>query len=276
RFLLFDAVTMFLRTVVATDVLVIVLDDLHWADNESLLLLGFVARELRDQRLLVLGTYREVELRQAAAAARALGNLTRSSHRLTLGGLTADDVGEYVLATCGRAPAPHTIDAILRTTEGNAFFVSEIVQLLLAKGQLDPSAVRSGRLELPAGVQEVIARRIESLSAPGRTLLAAAAVLGREFEVTVLGRMAGLPVEAVFSELAAAVQLGAIEEVGERPGVFRFTHALLQETLIATLGPAARAELHRAAGAALEAVHADALEAVLGDIAHHYFEAAAL
>src|SRR5262245_15796380 len=276
RFRLFDAVTMFLRTIVATDILVIVLDDLHWADNESLLLLSFVARELRDQRLLVLGTYREVELRQAAAAGVALGNLTQSSHRLTLAGLTADDVGEYVLATSGRAPARDTIQVILRTTEGNAFFVNEIVQLLLAKGQLDPFAVRSGRLDLPAGVQEVIRRRIESLPAAGRDLLATAAVLGREFEVGVLARIAGLPVEAVFSELAAAVQLGAIEEVAERPGEFRFTHALLQEALTATLGPAARAELHRAAGAALEAVHAGALEAVLGDIAHHYFEAAAL
>src|SRR5215831_3921185 len=133
RFRLFDAIAMFLRTIAASELLVLVLDDLHWADHESLLLLSFVARELRDQRLLVLGTYREVELRQAAAAARALGNLTQSSHRLTLAGLTADDVGEYVLATSGRAPARDTIQVILRTTEGNAFFVNEIVQLLLAK-----------------------------------------------------------------------------------------------------------------------------------------------
>jgi len=120
RFRLFDGVTMFLRSVVGTALLVIVLDDLHWADNESLLLLAFVARELRDQRLLVLGTYRETELRQAADAARALGDLARSSHRLTLTGLTADDVGQYVLAAGGRGPAPETVQAILLATEGNA------------------------------------------------------------------------------------------------------------------------------------------------------------
>src|SRR5262249_56174981 len=84
RFRLFDAVTMFLRAVVGTELLVVVLDDLHWADNESLLLLAFVARELRDQRLLVLGTYRETELRQAAAAGRMLGDLARSTPPLTL------------------------------------------------------------------------------------------------------------------------------------------------------------------------------------------------
>src|SRR5215475_5724616 len=136
RFRLFDAVTMFLRAVVATELLVVVVDDLHWADNESLLLLAFVARELRDQRLLVLGTYRETELRQAAAAARVLGDLARSSHRLTLTGLTGDNVAQYVLAACGRAPAPDTVEAILRATDGNAFLVTEVVQLLIARGQL--------------------------------------------------------------------------------------------------------------------------------------------
>src|SRR5262245_14930902 len=176
RFRLFDAVTMFLRAVVATELLVVVVDDLHWADNESLLHLAFVARELRDQRLLVLGTYRETELRQAAAAARVLGDLARSSHRLTLTGLTGDDVAQYVLAACGRAPAPDTVEAILRATEGNAFFVTEVVQLLIARGQLDASVVRSSSLDLPAGVQEVIRRRIEPLSAEARRVLGAAAV----------------------------------------------------------------------------------------------------
>jgi tetratricopeptide (TPR) repeat protein len=276
RFRLFDAVTMFLRAVVGTELLVVVLDDLHWADNESLLLLAFVARELRDQRLLVLGTYRETELRQAAAAARVLGDLARSSHRLTLSGLTGDDVAQYVLAACGRAPAPETVEAILRATEGNAFFVTEVVQLLLARGQLDASAVRSSSLDLPAGVQEVIRRRIEPLSAETRRVLGAAAVIGREFEIGVLARIVALPADAVFFELASAVHLGAIEEVAERPGAFRFSHALLQETLATDLGSTVRAELHRAAGAALEAVHGEALDPVLGDIARHYFEAAPL
>jgi len=154
--------------------------------------------------------------------------------------------------------------------------VTEVVQLLLVRGLLDASAVRSGYLDLPAVVQEVIRRRIEPLSPAGRRVLAAAAVIGREFEIGVLARVVALPVEEVFLELAAAVRLGAIGEVAERPGGFRFAHALLQETLHADLGTAARAELHRATGAALEAVHAEALDPVLGDIAHHYFEAAPL
>lgn len=178
RFRLFDAVTMFLRTIASHDLLVVVLDDLHWADNESLLLLAFVARELRGERLLMLGTYRETELRQSMAAARALGDLARSSHRLTLSGLTADDVGQYVLAASGQAPEPGTIQAILRATEGNAFFVTEVVALLHVKGPLDATALRSGHVDLPAEVYELIRRRIAPLSVAGRSVLATAALLG--------------------------------------------------------------------------------------------------
>jgi tetratricopeptide (TPR) repeat protein len=276
RFQLFDAVTMFLRTIATPDLLVVVLDDLHWADSESLLLLAFVARELHDQRLLVLGTYRETELRQSRAGARAFGDLARASHCLTLTGLTASDVGEYVLAACGQTPGPESIRAILRATEGNAFFVTEVVELLHLRGQLDATALRSGHLDLPAEVHEVTRRRIAQLSDAGRGVLAAAAVLGREFEVALLARIVGLPADATFAELTDAARRGVIEEVAEHPGKFRFAHALLQETLTADLGAAARADLHRAVGAALEAVHGDALDPVLGDIAHHYFEAAPL
>jgi tetratricopeptide (TPR) repeat protein len=276
RFRLFDAVTMFLRAVAATDLLVIVLDDLHWADNESLLLLAFVARELRDQRLLMLGTYRETELRQAMAAARALGDLARSSHRLTLAGLTADDIGQYVSAACGQSAAPGTVQAILQATEGNAFFVTEVVQLLHAQGRSDESVPDSRRLDIPAGVRETIRRRVEPLSAAGRRVLAAAAVLGREFDVGVLARVVGLPAESILRELEAATRLGVIEERVERSGGYRFAHALLQQALVAELDAKVRAELNRGAAVALEAFQGDALDPVLGNIAHHYFEAAPL
>jgi tetratricopeptide (TPR) repeat protein len=276
RFRLFDAIAMLLRTIAATELLVLVLDDLHWADHESLLLLAFVARELRDRRLLVLSTYREVELRQAAAASRALGVLAGVSHRLPLAGLTADEVGQYVATVFGRAPATETVEAIHRATEGNAFFVTEVVRLLHARGEFDDGALRSGRLDVPAELHEVIRSRIAPLSATGRNVLAAAAVLGREFEVGVVARVVGRPVDEVVSELAAAARLGAISEVVERPGEFRFAHALLQQALTADVGTATRAALHRAAGAALEEVYQDALAPMLGDIANHYFAAAPL
>ena len=118
--------------------------------------------------------------------------MTRSTHRLTLSGLTADDVAHYMTAACGGAAARDTVDAILHATRGNAFFVTEVVQLLQARGPLDAASIRGAILELPAGVQEVIHRRIAPLSAACRHLLAAAAVIGREFEVGVLARATGL------------------------------------------------------------------------------------
>jgi tetratricopeptide (TPR) repeat protein len=277
RFRLFDAVTMLLRSIATDDTLLVVLDDLHWADNESLLLLAFVARELRDARLLVVGTYRDAELRQAAAAARALGTLARTCHRVTLGGLAVDDIAGYVRATYHLAPTLETLEAVHAATAGNAFFVTEVLQLLHGKGQLEAATPQTVRLDIPDGAREVIRRRVQPLSDDGRRTLAAAAVIGRDFEIGVLVRMGDLPpVEVMLRDLADAVQLGVIEELVERPGAFRFTHALVQDALVDELGPDARARLHQAAGAALEAVFGDALDPILGDIAHHYLEAVPL
>src|SRR5262249_40944566 len=159
---------------------------------------------------------------------------------------------------------------------GHALFLPEVVQRRQSQGRPDESAPDSQRLDIPQGVRETIRRRVEPLSDAGRRVLASAAVIGREFDVGVLARVVGLPAVSVLRELEAASRLRIIEERAERPDGFRFAHALLQDALVAELGPEVRAELHRDAGAALEAVHGDALDPVLGDIAHHYFEAAPL
>ena len=276
RFRQFDAVTMWLRAVAQDELLVVALDDLHWADSESLLLLAFVTRELQHVRLLVLGTYRANEFRQAAAAARALAELARGSHRLVLDGLTADEVSHYVRAACGGAPPPETVAAIHRATDGNAFFVTEVVELLQAKGEIAAPLPRGMRLDLPDGVREVIRRRLEPLTETGRRVLAAAAVIGRDFDAGILARVVERSVDALLVELAPALRLGLIAEIAERPGGYRYAHALVQETLVDYLGAAGSVQLHRAAGAALEHVHGGALDLVLGDVAHHYLEAAPL
>ena len=109
-------------------VLVVALDDLHWADSESLLLLAFLAREIRDARLLVVGTYREVEMRQAAAIPRILDELGRQAHVLRLAGLVPGDVASYVASSTGRAAAEDVVDAIHRATDGNAYYMTEVVR----------------------------------------------------------------------------------------------------------------------------------------------------
>ena len=276
RFRLFDAVATFLRAVARDELLVLVLDDLHWADSESLLLLTFLAREIRDVRLLVVGTYREVEMRQAAAVPRILGDLARTSHRVALIGLAVLDVARYVTAAAGHQVPEEVVHAIHRATEGNAYFVTEVVQLLRAEGRLDSPAALRSRIELPDGVRDVIRRRVDPLPDPTRRLLEAASVLGRELDLAVLAHVMGADVPAIFEGLSPALALGAMTLVADSPRRVRFAHALLQETLVADLGAGTRADLHRRAGEALEAVHADALDPILGEIAHHYFEAAPL
>src|SRR5262249_13544369 len=145
------------------------------------------------------------------------------------------------------------------------------VRFLYSRGRLAESALGPGRLDIPEGVRETIRRRVEPLSDTARRVLAAAAVIGREFDIDLLARVVGLPPEGIRRELEAATRLGVIQERAERPGGFRFAHALGPE-----LGAEVRAELHRDAGATLEVLHGNALDHVLGDIARHYFEAAPL
>src|SRR5262245_25351538 len=154
--------------------------------------------------------------------------------------------------------------------------MTEVVRLLQSEGRFGSTAGFPTRLALPDGVRDLIRRRIDPLPAETRRLLEAAAVLGRSVDLPVLGHMLDEKPSRIVDLLAPAVVLGALGEASETPGRIRFTHALLQETLTADLPAIERAELHRRAGAALEAVHAGARDALLGEIAHHYFEAAAL
>jgi tetratricopeptide (TPR) repeat protein len=276
RFQLFDAVTTFLRAAATDELLVIVLDDLHWADSESLLLLGFVARELRDAALLVVGTYREVEMRQAAAVPRILGDLARTSHAVRLGPLVPSDVARYVETSAGHPVDDDVVQAIQRTTEGNAYFLTEVVRLLQSEGRLDAAATLPARLLLPDGVRDLVRRRIEPLPPETRRLLEAAAVLGRNFDLPVLAHMLDAKPPHILELAGPALAIGALSDATETPGRLRFAHALLQETLVADLPARDRAELHRRAAEALEAVHSGARDALLGELAHHYFQAAAL
>src|SRR6185295_6843834 len=186
RFRLFDSVTAFLRAASADGPLMLVLDDLHWADAGTLSLLEFLARELEGARLLVLGTYRDVELTKGHPLAATLAELTRERlfERVVLRGLDADDVGRFIAGTAGISPPEALVAAVYRHTEGNPLFVTEVVRLLVQEGALSPDKLSSKEhwsVRIPDGVREVIARRLERLSKRAQEVLQTAAVLGREF-----------------------------------------------------------------------------------------------
>jgi tetratricopeptide (TPR) repeat protein len=264
RFRLFDAVAGLLRRAGEAEPLLLVLDDLHWADRSSLALLRFVARELRDARLLVLGTYRDVQL-GGSPAAEPLAKLAGRARHLTLGGLGEDDVAELLALTAGRPPGADLAQAVHRRTGGNPLFVREVARLLAAED----------RPAIPEGVREVLRRRLDGLPAGCAEHLAVAAVLGQEFRLDLLGAVSGRSTEAQLALLDHAVEARLVEPSPGTVAGYRFTHALLREVLYERLPAASRVALHRRAGQAIEERFAADLEPRLAELAHHFRQAAA-
>ena len=272
RLRLFEAVGTFLRRLARTRPLLLVLDDLHVADEPSLLLLRFVARELAGDRLLVVCALRDVDptMRPPVAAARA--ELVREPwvSQISLTGFEEAEVAEYVGLSAALADPHRLAHAIHARTEGNPFFVAALVSLLGDEGRI---ADDDAWLRVPPGLRAVIKERVGRLSERCRSLLAPAAVIGREFGVSVLATLAGLPVDELLDALDEAMAEGVVEEVPGSPGRLRFGHALIRDALYDELTPARRLQLHARVGEALEAAHSGDAGAYLTELAHHFFAA---
>ena len=276
RFRLFDGVVRFLQAASKRQPLVLILHDLHWADQPSLLLLEFLAREPRAARLLVIGTYRDVEVGRHHPLSRTLAELARSqrSQRLLLRGLRQPDVARFIALTAGIEPLPALVEAVHRETEGNPFFVTEVVRLLVAEGRLESTPLeRSWSVSIPESVRDVVGRRLERLSEACNRVLTIAAVVGRDFSLPVLEHTSGLSTADLLDVLDEAVAARLIQE--ETPaGHYRFTHALVQETLYDELSTASRTRVHAQIGKALEQIYAADPEPHVTELAHHFAQAA--
>jgi DNA-binding SARP family transcriptional activator/tetratricopeptide (TPR) repeat protein len=274
RFRLFDSMSAFLRSAASVQPLVLVLDDLHAADEPSLLLLRFVARELDGMRILVAAAYRDVDPLLTDPLTTALAELGRERVTRTLGlvGLAESDVASFIELTTARAPAPGLATSVYAETDGNPLFVGEIVRLLAAEGRLDEASV--DRFSVPESVRGVIRRRLGRLSEECRQLLTLASVLGREFDLDVLAKMAALERTALLGLLDEAMAARVVSEAPGSIGRLRFAHALIRDTVYEDLTRARRVQLHGQAGAALEALHAADLDPQLAELAHHFFQAA--
>jgi DNA-binding SARP family transcriptional activator len=272
RFRLFEAVRSFLRSATEVRPLVLVLDDLHAADEPSLLLLRFIARELGDSRLLVLCALRDVDpaIRGPVASARAALIREPWVTQIELSGLEEADVAEYIALSTEAAPAPRLPQAIHAETEGNPFFVSELVNLLDAEGRIsEPDAP----LRIPPGLRAVIHERVGRLPERCRRLLVPAAVIGREFELELLASLCDEPLDELLDDLEEAMLEGMVGDVPDSPGCLRFAHALIRDALYYELTPARRLQLHRRVGEALEASHSADAGPHLTELAHHFFAA---
>jgi eukaryotic-like serine/threonine-protein kinase len=273
RFRLFDSVTSLLLAAARDRPLVVVLDDLHWADEPSLLLLRFATRELATSGLLVLGTYRDVELGRHHPLARVLGEISgvEGSGRIPLRGLGVGAVERYIEMTSGAPSPPGLAEAVQDQTDGNPFFVGEVVRLLASEGRLTAGG-SAAELEIPQGVREVVGRRLDRLSEGTNEALRVAAVIGRDFDEDLVARVAKQSPEELMRAANEAIAERLVADLGD--GRFSFSHALVRDTLYEELSPAKRSALHERTGLAIEEICGGDVNERLGELAHHFLAAA--
>ena len=266
--------------------LLLVLEDCHWTDTPTLVLMRHLARATSEARVLVLTTFRDTEADIPGALADVLADLRRSDEvvRLHLGGLSEDDVGEFVRRAGGGEidPAEPGLSGALRDlTEGNAFLLCELWRALV---ETDAVAIENGTLRLtaplqeiatPQSVHEVVNQRLMRLDPATRDLLELAAVAGPEFELDVLRRAAPVELERI-DALEPAMRSGVIEELPFPALAYRFTHELVRRALYDRLSVLRRAELHLRIAEALESIVVDQPRQgrLLADLAHHFAAAA--
>jgi hypothetical protein len=263
RFRLFDGAARFLVAAAEPPPLLIVLDDLHAADAPSLVLLRFMSETIADAPVLVVGSYREREAR-AGAHPEAFDELGRSATRLSLRGLSVEDVAAYVAGATDAEPDPSVAARLHALTSGNPFFLGEVVRLAAPDG-----LTFDGIGPIPDEVRTLLRRRRADLPDEAVQALRVAAVIGREFDFRVLERTSSLDVGRLLGVLDAAEAAGVLAEDPAYPRRYAFVHELVRETLYDELTPADRVGLHRTIGGVLEELYRHDPEPHLSEIAHH-------
>jgi DNA-binding SARP family transcriptional activator len=242
----FEAIVRYLSDASDTTPLVILLENLHRADLSSLRLLAHLAESVPTSRLLLVVSYRSDE---AAPLAETLAALARAGMtRVELRGISVRETQILASAVLGREVGRRTADALWNRTDGNPFFLRELIRLLTGEQLLE----QADTAPVPVPVREVVLRRIARLPRTAAKLLSVAAIAGRTFDIEVVAEAASVEIEAALEALETAIAAGLIGEDQQRLGWFRFTHALFAETLYETTGRLRRARLHRLIGAATD------------------------
>ncbi len=277
RFRLFDSTARLLIEQAAKQPLMLIVDDLHDADQPSLLMLRFVARELGSAHILAIGTYRDTEVRRSPALSKLIGDIGRESKPLPLAGFRRDEVWEFVERHSNISPDVTLVTTLHRATAGNPLFLDGIVRLMRAQGEhLVSERSSSSGMQLPEGVREAIRVRLSALSEQCNRLLAIAAVIGLEFDADFLQRVSGSGLDAVIDTLDEAQREGIIVALNGVPGRPRFSHGLIGETIYDNIPTAARIRMHQRIARKMEASYAANLDSHLAELAHHYRQAAQL
>ncbi len=285
RLRLFGAVVNLLALASADHGLLLVLDDLHWADKASLQLLRHVAAAQQLPKVMVLATYRSSDIAAGDSLSDTLASLHREANaeRIDLVGLEDYEIIEMMEAVAGHDMNQDGVDlahAVRRETEGNPFFTTELLRHLGETGLVyqDNTGrwVASDDLYekgLPQSVRQVVGQRVDRLGEDVRKVLSQAAVIGRDFDIAVLAAVTQMDEDAVLDIIDQGVQAGLLTEVEGVAERLSFAHALTQHTLYEDLGAARRARVHRKVADALEQIYGTAPESRAAELAHHFLAA---
>lgn len=279
RYRLFEAVAATLAALSRTRPLLFVFDDLHWADKPTLLLLRHVMRSARTGFFTVVGTYRESELGRTHPLSDVLTTLRRepSVTRLVLHGLAIAQVSALVDSIVGSNMLPKLPQMIMDSTDGNPFFVTEMLRHLKETQTIDKVSGRTtdvADLGLSEGIREVIGRRLSRLSNACNRMLSVAAIIGREFDTTLLEAVADLPEAELLEALEQATRAQLVVESDDVNCRFGFRHALIRETLYSELSSPRRVKLHRRIADAIERLAGGGANPPLAELAYHFSQAA--
>jgi tetratricopeptide (TPR) repeat protein len=280
KYRLLQAVTEFLSNAAAVQPMLVVLEDLHDADKGTLEMLTHVSRNLAGARLLIVGTYRDVEVDRSHPLSAALAELRRVStyDRILLRGLNADEVRRMVESITRQSIPWGLAEAVHRQTEGNPLFVQEVIRYLVEdgliarkEGQWRPTKDTPLEMSIPEGLRDVIGKRLSLLSPECNQLLSVASVIGREFALETLKAVAGIDEDIFVNALKEAVRLSILEERSQRGLVrYRFTHAFFRQTLYDEIIAPQRLKLHRQVARSLETLYARRLEQHAAELAEHF------
>jgi tetratricopeptide (TPR) repeat protein len=251
----------------------IVLDDLQEADQTSLLMLRFIARQLKETRVLLIATYRDAQVRNSPALSRLIGEIAREGQELLLRGLSDLELASWAEMGGGLNVSPAVITRLIRATGGNPLFIDGILRTMSAGGEkIDDRELSIRDLRLPDGVRESIRQRLGFLSKEANYVLSIAAVIGQEFEFECLRTIAEINHTGLIDALNEARRDGLIHPVLAGGVSYRFAHDLIRETIYDDLPAAGRLSLHLKAGEALEALHRSDPTSHAAELAHHYRE----
>ncbi|MGA8848811.1 MAG: protein kinase [Dehalococcoidia bacterium] len=282
RYRLMQAVTDFLGSAAVAQPLLIVLEDLHSADQGTLEMLGHVARNLAGKRVLLVGTYRDIEVDRTHPLSAALAELRRlpTFGRVLLRGLNADEVRRMLASITGQEVPWGLAEAVHHQTEGNPLFVQEVVRYLaedkaITRGEGGRWQVTRDtpiEMRIPDGLRDVIGKRLSGLSEGCNRLLPVAAVIGRDFRLEVLQKVSGMSDEDLFKALEEARRAAVVEERAGAGAVvnYRFAHAFFRQTLYEEIIAPRRIRLHQQVARALEGVYKSRLEEHAAELAEHF------